>query len=76
MGHPENITNSVLETLAKKWGKSLDETRQMILKSIEDNKVDENPDIKEMFIKASKAWGQSIDEAKENTKDLLKQELE
>lgn len=75
MGHPENITNSVLENLAKKWVKSFDETRRIVLESLENDKADENPDIKDMFLKASKAWGQSIEEAKANTKDLLKQEL-
>ena len=75
MGHPENVTNEVLRTLAKKLDKDFDETRRMVLTALEENKVDENPDLKDMFEKASKAWGQSIEEAKENAKDLLSQEL-
>lgn len=75
MGHPENITNDVLHKLAHKWVKDFDETRKIVLDALESDKVDENPDLKDMFEKACKAWGQDINEAKANTKDLLQQEL-
>ncbi len=75
MGHEDNITDSTFQKLSEKWGKTLEETKQTVLKSIEENNATDNPDLSEMFEKAGKAWGQSKEEAEENTKELLKQEL-
>ena len=73
MGHDDNITDDTFGKLAKKWGKSVEDTKSEVLKSINDGKVSNNPDMKEMFEKASKAWGQTVGEAQQNTKDLLTQ---
>lgn len=75
MGHEDNITDSTFQKLSEKWGKTLEEIKQIVLEAIEKNKAIDNPDLVEMFEKASKAWGQSKQEAEENTKELLKQEL-
>ena len=71
MGHPDNITEDSLQHLSEHWGKSLQETKLQVLKMLEENKI-EDPHLVEMFEKAAKAWGQSTDEAKENTLSLLK----
>ncbi len=78
MGHSDNITNSTIKHLSEHWDKSFDETRLTLLHALEnqDQKVLDEVHIKEMFVKAAKAWGQSVDQAKENTKFLLKKELE
>ena len=73
MGHDDNITDDTFGKLAKKWGKSVEDTKKEVLSAIEDGKVNDNPDIKEMFEKASKAWGQTTEEAQQNAKDLLAQ---
>ncbi len=76
MGHPDNITNSTLKHLSEHWGKSFDETRLIILKALESNdKILEEEHLKEMFEKAARAWGQSIDEAKTNVMTLLQKEV-
>lgn len=77
MGSPENITEKTLIHLSEHWGKSLKETKQMLLTLLEtkDKKLEEDEHLKEMFEKAAKAWGQSIDEAKKNTYELLKQQV-
>lgn len=69
MGSDDNITNSTFDKLSKKWNK---DSKAEVKKLLENNKVDDNPDAKEMFEKASRAWGQPIEEAKTNTLKLLK----
>ena len=68
MGHPDNITE---QTLAQ-----LKDSKPELLKLLEndDKKLEEDPQIKEMFEKAASAWGQSVEEAKKNTYALLKKE--
>lgn len=75
MGHDDNITDHSFEELAKKLGKSTDETKQMVFEMLEKNEVT-HPEVQSMFMRASQAWGQSVDEAKKNTHDLLKDTLE
>lgn len=77
MGHPDNITNSTLHHLSEHWGKTFDETRLLVLKAMEgnDQKILTDQHLTEMFEKAAKAWGQSVDEAKKNTLALLKKEV-
>lgn len=77
MGHPDNITKSTLTHLSEHWGKSIKETKLELLKMLDkkDKLLEKEPHLKEMFEKAAKAWGQSVDEAKKNTHDLLKNEL-
>lgn len=73
MGHPDNITVNTLTHLSGHWGKSLEETKKIVLNLLESNdrKLDEG-ELKEMFLKAAKAWGQTIEEAQKNTLSLLK----
>lgn len=71
MGNEKNITEITLEKLSEKWGKNIDEVKKTILTAIKENKINENADLKTMFEDASKAWGQSVEEAIDNTKDLL-----
>lgn len=68
MGHPDNITE---QTLA---GLKISTPELLKLLESNDKKLEENPHIKEVFEKAASAWGQSVEEAKKNTYDLLKKE--
>lgn len=72
MGHPDNITNHTFHHLGEKWGKSEEETKKMVLSALEDNSVEQNPELVEMFDKAAAAENQSVGEAKRNTVALLK----
>ncbi len=74
MGHPDNITTSTFHHLAEHWDKSLPETKSKVYEMLESGKIDD-PHLIEMFEKASKAWGQSVEEAKKNTQSLLKDEV-
>lgn len=73
MGNHNNITEDTFKHLAEHMKKSLPETKFIVYNSLKAGKVDTH--LEEMFEKASKAWGQSIDEAKKNTLDLLKIEV-
>lgn len=79
MGHPDNITISTFKSLGKKVGKKEPETRQWVFEYLEDQiknpDVSENGDIEEMFVKASKAWGQTVKDAKKQTYNILKSEI-
>ena len=77
MGDPNNITTQTLKHLSGHWNKSLDETKQVIMKALEnkDKILTEDSHLKEMFEKASKAWGQSLDDAQKQTYNLLKKEV-
>lgn len=76
MGHPENITEKTLEDLAGKWGKDLDTTKRELLGLLQNNdpRLEQEP-LKSMFEGSSKAWGQSVEEAKRNTASLLKSQV-
>lgn len=71
MGSVDNITNGTLKHLSNHWSMTLEETKKALLKMLENDKVGD-PHLIEMFEKAAKAWGQSVDEAKKNTVALLK----
>lgn len=79
MGHPDNITTDTFRALGKRVGKKEPETRQWVFDYLEEQmknpNSEKNSDIEEMFKKASKAWGQSIPEAKKQTYKLIKSEL-
>ena len=79
MGHPDNITTLTFKDLGKKVGKKEPETRQWVFDYLEtqinDPEAPKNADIEEMFDKASKAWGQSVGEAKKQTFSMLKSEM-
>jgi hypothetical protein len=78
MGHPDNITTDTFKSLGKKVGKKEPETRQWVFDYLESQMNDpESPKdslIEEMFTKASKAWGQSIEQSKKQTFSMLKSE--
>lgn len=69
MGHQDNITNKTLDEMAKKMGKSMHDIQHELHDYLE--KKGDNKEFEEMFEKAASAWGQSVDEAKKNTKELL-----
>lgn len=79
MGHPDNITTLTFKSLGKKVGKKEPETRQWVFDYLEnqnnDPEASKNADIEEMFVKASKAWGQGVKEAKKQTYNMLKSEM-
>lgn len=78
MGHPHNITTDTLKTLGKKFGKKEPEVRQWVFDYLEQQlknpKAEKNSEIEEMFVKASKAWGQSVKDAKKQTYKLIASE--
>lgn len=79
MGHPDNITTLSFKTLGKKVAKKESETRQWVFEYLEaqynDPEAALNSDVEEMFVKASKAWGQSIKDAKKQTLNMLRSEM-
>lgn len=79
MGHPDNITTFTFKELGKKLGKKEPEARQWVYDYLEaqfnDPDFPKNDDIEKMFVSASKAWGQSIKDAKKQTFNMLKVEL-
>ena len=79
MGHPDNITNSTFEALGKKVGKNFHDTQHLVYDYLEaqnnDPEAPKNADVEEMFTKASKAWGQSMREAKKQVFNMLKSEM-
>lgn len=80
MGHPDNITNQTLQEIANKQNKTFDQVRnelfEWLQKKLDNKKVTANKEYKEMFHKASLAWGQSIPDAERLTYELLQEELE
>lgn len=74
MGHPENITEKTLESLAGKKNKTKESIKKKLAEDLRSNSEDLDSDIKEIFDRASKVWGQPIDEAKKNTLSLLTQQ--
>jgi len=78
MGHPDNITTTTFQGLAQtlKLGKDSRKNVYDYLESQTTNpEAPKNNEIEEMFLKASKAWGQSIAEAKKQTFNMLKGEI-
>lgn len=75
MGHPDNLTNSTFGELAKKWNKTVEEVKLDVYNALVNKTVDKNPDLKNTFVKASQAWGQTVEEAQQQTLHLLKHEL-
>lgn len=74
MGSEDNITNKVFEKLAAKKGKPVDEVKHDVFHMVESGNITD-PDVKTMFITASKVWGQSEQEAEKNARELLQSVL-
>jgi hypothetical protein len=77
MGHPDNITSDMMKKIAKKLGQKGD-GRQLIYDYLEKQNSDptsKNPILEEMFLKASRAWGQPLKDAKKQTYNMLKSEM-
>ncbi len=74
MGNGDNITTETFSHIAKKWKKSTKESKELVLKWLEDPATPQ-PELEEIFDKAAKAWGQSVEKAKEETLSLLKYEM-
>lgn len=72
MGSEDNITDSTFEALAKKIKKTPEETKHYVLRLLESGETTD-PHVEEIFVRASKAWGQAIPDAKKYTLELLKE---
>ncbi len=70
MGHPDNITDQTLEELAKKLKMTVPQTKSLLKEYLQATKTD-NAEFETMFDKASKAWGQSVEDAKKQTLKML-----
>jgi len=75
MGNPDNLTNLTFKNLAGKWKKSEEEVKQEVYSALVNKTADKNADLKKAFAKAAAAWGQSPEEAMNQTYYLLKDEL-
>lgn len=76
MGHDDNITTHTFHHLAENWKVSEMDAKKFTLNFINgEDAGGHEADIAEMFEKASQAWGQSVDEAKKNAKDMLIKEV-
>jgi hypothetical protein len=79
MGNPSNITTTTFKHLGEHWGKPLEEVKLVVYKYLTGDVAGLNDHdkehIEEMFVNASTAWGQPLDEAKNNAKSMLKGEL-
>lgn len=78
MGNPDNITAQMMQNLAKTL-KLQGDGRKAVYDYLEVQQTNPqtptNPQMEEMFLKASKAWGQSVADAKKQTYNMLKSEL-
>lgn len=80
MGHPDNVTEDTFKKYAGEVGVSTDEFKEQVysylqLKQDSSSPKSNNLIIEEMFEKASKAWGQSVVAAKQETSRLLNKNL-
>ncbi len=79
MGHQENIITQTFTTIAGTMGMDPHALMLKVMHDLESQLADPTyelePDIENMFEKASQAWGQPIEEAKKNTLALLKKTL-
>ncbi len=73
MGSPDNIYSKTFEDLSQKLGKTPQQIKETVLAYLQNSGP--NPTFDELFNKAAKAWGQSVDEAKANTLSMLKEEI-
>lgn len=79
MGNPDNIIEETLKTQSNKTGESLQDLKLKLYQTLDQQmngqKVEMSPEIVEMFERAAKAESQTVEEAKKNTLDLLKNEV-
>jgi S-adenosylmethionine/arginine decarboxylase-like enzyme len=79
MGSIDNITVHTFDELATKRNKNIKEIKHYVFtflsKEYLKKKQRTDEELEEIFVKAAKAWGQSVREAKEQTYKLLRQEL-
>jgi hypothetical protein len=80
MGDLHNITEHTFAHLAAHNSTTIKQTKQLVYQQLErqliqKEKTKEDSHLTDMYQKAAKAWGQSIDEARKNTYQLLKSEL-
>ncbi len=74
MGDERNITTSTFENLAKEWTVQPKAARKKMFDYLTNNLTNDK-EIEKVFEEASKAWGQSIQDAKRETANLLKHEF-
>lgn len=70
MGNPKNITDSMLEVLAQKRGKTLEDLRQDLYTYLV-SAQDDDQGFEDMFEEAATTWKQPLEEAKRETQKLL-----
>lgn len=70
MGHPDNITDQTLEELAKARKVTVAQLKTTLKEYLTGGQSGQ-ADFEAMFDKASKAWGQSIEDAKKQTLKML-----
>lgn len=70
MGDPKNITDQTFKKLAEELGKNERETKELVKKYLQAADTN-NKQIEKIFEEASKAWGQSVEDAKKNTLKML-----
>ncbi len=79
MGSDDNITEETFEHLAGDLGKSVQDVKLMVFHQLEEKQagksVEMEPHLVELFNKAAKSWGQSVEEAQKNTFRLLRKQL-
>ncbi len=79
MGNNDNITDQItFQGLASKWGKTFDEVRTIVYNELTGQPPTDPvmiQDIAEMYEKAAKVWGQTVEEGRTYTLKLLKREL-
>lgn len=71
MGNPDNLTDSTLKKIAEGRNIPLDKLKANLKTYLQSNLTDD-AEFEREFSKAAKAWGQSVEEAKKNTLQLLK----
>ncbi len=74
MGNQNNITTETVKRLASEWKVSDKEAKHRIFKYV--TGAIQDPQLDQVFTQASKAWGQSIEDAKKQAYKVLKEELE
>ena len=76
MGHADNITTLTFHELSHKWGIDESDVKKAFLNQLQGTQDPKfGAEIDEVLEKASKAWGQSLDEARKNTLGMLLKEV-
>lgn len=75
MGSEDNITDDTFKDLADHWKISLEDTKVKVLEMLKNNQAEKDSYLNNIFINATKVWGQSKNEAIKNTRELLDRQM-